>query len=71
MIPWIKSFFMDKAFFTSVTRALLVGIGTAAISGKLPALSPEYEWAGTILIGIGMMLRSSHPLGKHVDEKAK
>jgi hypothetical protein len=63
MIPWLKKLFTDEGSFTGMVRAGLVGVGIASTSGTLP-IPAEYEWLGAVAAGVGVMLRSSHPIGK-------
>lgn len=59
MIPWLKSFFTDETAFAGIIRALLLGAGTAQMSGEFDQFIALPDWVGIMLVMMAGMVRSS------------
>jgi len=59
MWPYMKSLVMDEGAFLGGLRSAFVVAGLGIESGQFPL--PEWlpAWAGLVLVGGGMMMRSS------------
>jgi len=59
MLPYVKSLLFDEGAFLGGLRTTFVVAGLGLESGQFP--TPEWlpAWAGLVLVGGGMMMRSS------------
>ena len=60
MVPYLKSILFDRGAFLGAVRALMMGLGLMAESGRL-SLPPGWEWLGLVIFVAGAMMRSSVP----------